>query len=158
MEVITSDVGASGANIYPYFGNGNIQILIGEPIKLEHIGEVSIEVFKDNLNKLYSSFRDAAARLEELNKVKVKYPRACLINLGKKAKLPVNLLAEKGVEFERTFSSATAADIICCLYEIQSEVINSDKYKLTDLQRLNMTEAIARVVFGDISKDDIPDT
>nr|MCR4903336.1 hypothetical protein [Butyrivibrio sp.] len=94
IKVLTSDVGLSGANLYPYIKSettGN-QISIGTPIKLEHIGNADMKAFKTNLLSCFASFKDFSGHLEQMGLIKISNPADTLYNIGHKVGLPEKLI------------------------------------------------------------------
>lgn len=68
LRVMTSDVGMSGANLYPIFlmGCANRIIPLGYPIKTEHKSGKGLEYFEEQMQLLYARFNEAIEKQTKL--------------------------------------------------------------------------------------------
>ena len=105
IKVLTSDVGLSGANIYPFIKDqcSTKMYPIGTPLKLEHIGTADMEKFKANLLSCFASFKDVSEHLEKMKSTMISNPADCLYNVGKKIQLPEKQLKEIYEEFDSEY-------------------------------------------------------
>ena len=90
LRFTTSDVGWSGANLYPIFlhGNGDRIIPLGYPIKTDHRSGVDLNYFDSQLNLLYSRFCDAVQAQTKLLDIEIQYPETALLGVLKRIGAP----------------------------------------------------------------------
>ena len=90
LRFTTSDVGWSGANLYPIFlhGNGDRIIPLGYPIKTDHRSGVDLTYFDSQLNLLYSRFCDAVQAQTKLLDIEIQYPDTALLGVLKRIGAP----------------------------------------------------------------------
>lgn len=156
VKCITSDVGLSGANIFPYIKDKKHVIYsIGTPIKLEHIGEASIEKFENNLISCFASFKDAAEHLAKMKSIKILNPADCFYNIGKKVGLPDKILKDFYVEFKSEYPfSCSGTEVYKRLFDVL------DSYSLeetvNDIRIMQLNENITRICFYSMKKFDEP--
>ena len=82
----SSDVGISGANLYPMLldeasGRG---IALGSALCLEHSNKASLEDFKKQLALLYPRYTDAIAQLGRLMEIGIDYPYQTMLRVMKR--------------------------------------------------------------------------
>lgn len=80
LRLTTSDVAASGANLYPMLlcENAGYTIALGSPIKLAHDRGATIQDFKKNLKSICSRYTDAITDISKLLEVVVRNPVNCM--------------------------------------------------------------------------------
>ncbi len=147
LRFTTSDVGMSGANLYPIFlhGNGDRIIPLGYPIKTSHRNGVDLDYFDSQLNLLYSRFRDAVKAQTGLLDTELQYPATAMLSVLKKIGAP------KKASYEALdYFLATHGDAPCTAYEIymdMSDVIFSAQCEgATGTRIAQLEEIVARAL------------
>jgi len=120
---MTSDVGVSGANLYPILmmGGANKIVPLGYPIKTEHRCGADMDYFEEQLSLLYARFQDAIEKQTKLLQIEVRYPHTTMLGALKRIGAPKKLSYEAADMF-----LAQNGDTPCTAYEIflaMSEVI-----------------------------------
>lgn len=123
LRFTTSDVGMSGANLFPILLNkqGNKIIPLGAPIKTEHSNGVNLDTFEGQLNLLYARFRETLEKHTKLMGIEIRYPRNTMLGVLKSVKAPKKASYEALDQF-----LAINGDQPCSAYELylaMSEVI-----------------------------------
>ena len=123
LRFMTSDVGASGANLYPILmmGGANKIVPLGYPIKTEHRCGADMDYFDEQLSLLYARFQDAIEKQTKLLQIEVRYPHTSMLGALKRIGAPKKLSYEAADMF-----LAQNGDTPCTAYEIflaMSEVI-----------------------------------
>jgi len=88
VRLTTSDVGISGANLYPSLIVDGRNIPLGSPLKLEHKNGATMADFERKLAMLYSQYDLAIGKLENLIAVTVKNPSNTMIGVMSKIGIP----------------------------------------------------------------------
>lgn len=88
VRLTTSDVGISGANLYPSLIVDGRNIPLGSPLKLEHKNGATIQDFEKKLDMLYSQYDLAIGKLENLISVTIKNPTNTMIGVMSKIGIP----------------------------------------------------------------------
>ena len=88
VRLTTSDVGISGANLYPSLIVDGKNIPLGNPLKLEHKNGATMKDFERKLSMLYSQYDLAIGKLENLIAVTVKNPSNTMIGVMSKIGIP----------------------------------------------------------------------
>lgn len=157
VKLISSDVGISGANIYPYIRDGYKERMIGLPLTLTHKNYHGISDFADNVYKIMSMFQDAAEKLEHMDQKKIKYPAGCLLRIAKQIGLPKKLACETAPIFETSYGNNTyQIDVYWALYDILDQYDSYSQGGLSSARRLSLEEGICRIAFSNMSDYDIP--
>lgn len=96
VRLTTSDVAASGANIYPMLlcGNANRTINLGSPIRLAHTGGADITKYMANLRMLFSRYQDAITDITKLMDIEIRNPLNCLRLVMRKIGISKKLVNE----------------------------------------------------------------
>ncbi len=86
LRLTSSDVGISGANIYPMLLSGRDEkiITLGSPLKLEHKADANLEKFKSQFPMIYAQYTMAIGNLMNLLKIEIDNPVNCLLGVCKK--------------------------------------------------------------------------
>lgn len=86
LRFSTSDVGISGANLYPMLmeEKSGRSIALGSALCLEHSNRASIGDFKKQLSLLYPKYDDAIAQLGKLMDVGIDYPYNTMLRVMKR--------------------------------------------------------------------------
>lgn len=123
LRFSTSDVGTSGANLYPILlkKSGNRIIPLGYPIKTAHEHGADMEYFNEQLHMLYARFKEAIEKQTVLMDIELRYPYYAMLGALKRIGAPRKLSFEAADLF-----AAQQGDHPCSAYEIylaMSEVI-----------------------------------
>ena len=125
LRFSTSDVGMSGANLYPIFlaGAGSRIVPLGYPIRTEHKNGVSMQYFEEQLGLVYAQFEKALDKQVQLMNIEIRYPVTTLMRVLKRIKAP------KKASYEAMdYFVAIHVDSPCSAYELfmqMSDVIFS---------------------------------
>ena len=123
LRVTTSDVGVSGANLYPILLNkrGDKIIPLGAPIKTEHSNGVNLDKFEAQLKLLYARFRETIEKHTKMMGIEIRYPKNTMLGVLKHIKAPKKASYEALDQF-----LALNGEQPCTAYELylaMSEVI-----------------------------------
>lgn len=121
LRLTTSDVAASGVNLYPLLlcGNGNQTISLGHPIKLPHKDGANLEKFQNNLNLLFSRYQEAITDISKLMDVEIKHPVNCLMEILKRLRMKKKIKTDviELFEAQNGTTPCTAHDLYYALNE-----------------------------------------
>lgn len=122
IRLSTSDVGVSGANLYPtlYTGGREATIVLGSPLRLEHRGEKTIKDFERLLDMLYSQYQFAIGNLARLLDIEIGNPINCMLGICKRIGISKKLAYEATEQFKAQNGDepCTAHDIYYGMSEI----------------------------------------
>ena len=147
LRFTTSDVGMSGANLFPILLNkkGDKIIPLGAPIKTEHSNGVNLDTFESQLNLLYARFRETLEKHTKLMGIEIRYPRNTMLGVLKGVKAPKKASYEALDQF-----LAINGEQPCSAYELylaMSEVIFLAQCEgATGTRVAQIEERIARAV------------
>ena len=90
LRFATSDVGISGANLYPILmmGNGSRIVPLGYPIKTEHKSGVDLDFFEEQLGLLYARFKEALEKQTKLLGIEISNPYTTMLGVLKRIGAP----------------------------------------------------------------------
>jgi hypothetical protein len=95
VRLSTSDVGLSGANLYPTLMTaGNHTITLGHSIKLAHENRVTMGDFEKKLRMIFPQCKTALERLAGLLNVDIRYPKNAMLAVMKYIGIPKRLSYE----------------------------------------------------------------
>lgn len=157
LRFTTSDVGMSGANLFPILLNkqGDKIIPLGTPIKTEHSNGVDLSTFESQLNLLYARFRETIEKHTKLMGIEIRYPRNTMLGVLKSIKAPKKASYEALDQF-----LAINGDQPCSAYELylaMSEVIFLVQCEGASGVRIaQLEECIAKAVHAKWSEYDHP--
>lgn len=121
LRLTTSDVAASGANLYPMLlcNNGNRTISLGHPIKLAHKAGAGIGDFYKNLKMLYSRYTDTITDMTKLMDIEIRNPVNCIRLIMRKVGIKKKLINNVADLFEAQYGNApcTAHDLYFAINE-----------------------------------------
>lgn len=85
LRLTTSDVGMSGANLYPTIFKGKEDRLIplGHPLKVEHKNGATLADFEKNLSLIFAQYAHAVDRLAALLDIEIVHPYTTLLRVMK---------------------------------------------------------------------------
>lgn len=155
LRITTSDIGSSGANIYPILSFNNSIIPLGNPIRLEHKGQANIQKFENQLSMIYGKYQVAMQGLTKLLSIPIQNPIYCFKNVCKKLSIPMKYTIEAVDLFQAQYGiePCTAHDI----YYGISEIIYMFSYEGETGSRITqMEETIARAISINWKDYDIP--
>lgn len=115
LRLTSSDVGISGANIYPMLLSGKEEriITLGSPLKLEHKTGANLEKFKSQLPMIYAQYTVAIGNLMNLLKIEINNPVNCFLGVCKKIGVTKKLAFDAATLFE-----GQNGNIPCTAHEI----------------------------------------
>lgn len=157
LRVTTSDVGVSGANLYPILisKHGGKIIPLGAPIKTEHSNGVDMDRFKAQLQLLYARFRETIEKHTKMMEIDIRYPRNTMLGVLKHIRAPKKASYEALDQF-----LALNGEQPCTAYELylaMSEVIFLIQCEGASGVRIaQMEECIAKAVHVKWSEYDCP--
>lgn len=122
VRIQTSDVGVSGANIFYslLLGEAKKPLILGNPLKLEHTNNASIEDFSQNIGQVFARYREAISDLSKLFRVYVSYPANVIAGVMVKAGISKALTAQTVEQFKASHGPA-----VCNGYEIYCGICES---------------------------------
>lgn len=93
LRLTSSDVGLSGANLFPtlFKGIDSKTLTLGEPLKLEHTNGANLSKFRDQLGMIFSQYTKALGNLTALLDVEVSYPVNAMLGVMKRISIPKKL-------------------------------------------------------------------
>lgn len=96
LRFTTSDVGVSGANLYPILltGGSDRIIPLGDPLKLEHKCGADLEAFKTGMDCLYAKFKESIESQQKLLEIDIRYPYTTLLGVLKRIGAPKRISYE----------------------------------------------------------------
>lgn len=120
IRLTSSDVGISGANLYPSLIVDNKNVPLGSPLKLEHKNHASIADFEGKLAMLYSQYDLAIGKLKELISVTIKNPVNTMMVIMKKIGIPKKYSMEAIEKFKTVHGTGfcSAHDIYYGMTEV----------------------------------------
>lgn len=146
-RLVSSNIGTSGANIYPLFVYKTtavaqeMAIPLCTKTSLKHEGEASVDKFNKNCNYLFNLISSTSDELKKLEDIKIKYPTHCIINIADK----VGISAKEITPIAETVSyvlngyDTTAKDLYVYLSTVIGKA-NSEK------EKLDMSEKVSKAV------------
>ena len=152
VRLASSDVGISGANLYPQLLTGDGRIIpLGNPLKLEHKNGASLEDFREKLSFLYSQYQNALKKLTVLLDVYIKYPVNTMTGVMKKLGIPKGLAFEAIDLFKHQFGTApcSAHDIYYGISEVIFMVqtkADADSKGTIGMKVMKMEETVMRAL------------
>ena len=101
VRLSSSDVGVSGANLYPALITGvrGSGVTLGHPLKLEHRAGASLARFEEQLSLLYSQYTLALKSLTGLLEIEIRSPVNCLLGVCKRVGVTKKLAYEAAQAF-----------------------------------------------------------
>lgn len=157
IKLVTSDVGISGANLYPVvvFEDGT-QILLGEGIKTKHKGAGAYATFEENSKRIFALFIENAKKIADLKKIRIKHAGGCARNIANHLKFPKKESLETLADLD-TLASCTALDIYMAIFSIVEAIYydrQSKKKPLSEKELLEWNELASEVAYLDFKRYD----
>lgn len=157
VRISTSDVGASGANIYYSLlvGEDKRPLVLGKALKLAHEKKASMAEFDANMSMAFARYEEALAGVERLFHIYLNHPVNVISGLMERVKIGKKLIAETVEQFKATYMGGACSgyDVYCaiCTSIFLSEVNGVQGKPLADLE-----EAVSRCLTLRWSDYDIP--
>ena len=155
VRLTTSDVGVSGANLYPTLIVDGRNIPLGNPLKLEHKHGASMLDFEKKLAMLYSQYDLALGKLKELITITVKNPANTMIGVMSKLGIPKKYGVPALEKFVAIHGSGfcTAHDVYYGIAEVVffMQCANESGTKITQME-----ETVSRALNVKWQEFDIP--
>ena len=142
LRFMTSDVGMSGANLYPTLmvGSSNRLVPLGYPLKTEHKGKADMDYFDEQLNLLYARYEEALDRQMKLLNIDIVQSATTLLGVLKRIGAP------KKASYEALeYFKVQHGDTPCTAYELylyMTEVIFSAQCEGASAARVAQLEEI----------------
>ena len=147
VRLVTSNLGLSGANLYPLFlfkttpeqTAYSILPATEKRIILEHKGDANIEKFAKNCEKMFGLIEFLPQNIAALNGMIVHYPTHCLINVAEKVGIPAKYVrpVAEDVAFLYQGCEPTAKEIYMYLAQVIDAPTNA-------VERMQITEKVGR--------------
>lgn len=157
VRISTSDVGASGANIYYslLIGEDKRPLVLGKALKLAHEKKASMAEFDANMSMAFARYEEALAGVERLFHIYLNHPVNVISGLMERVKIGRKLIAETVEQFKATYMGGACSgyDVYCaiCTSIFLSEVNGVQGKPLADLE-----ESVSRCLTLRWSDYDIP--
>ncbi len=153
IRLVTSDVGLSGANLFPVLrDNMGKEFALGVPLCLTHTAKHSMTDFAKNVSQITAMFRDSKEKLNNMMTSPIKHPAGCLKAIAKKCTLPKKISINYAADFEKSYQNCYEIDVYYALFDILEKY--SFESDLSTSRMFTLQESIARVVFSNMSDYD----
>lgn len=155
VRITTSDVGASGANIfYSLKGDGHT-VILGEALKVRHKDCRTLMDFEENMQSVFDYYKEVLRDVTRLCNIHIRYPLNAMAGVMNKAEFGKKLIAETVENYK-----AAAGDTPCSAYEVYCgicEVISIARQRGDDERNLlKLEEKIAKCISKRWHDFDIP--
>lgn len=121
IRITSSDVAASGANIFYSLMEGQRKIALGTDMRMRHNNSVEFQQFTENLLSTFECYKNALkGTVEKLCAISIEYPVNTMIGIMTKQGFGKKNVAEIVDCFKATFGDApcTAYEVYCGIGEI----------------------------------------
>lgn len=113
VRITTSDVGASGANIFYSLKGGGTTIVLGEALKVYHKNRKGLEEFTANMESIFDYYKEVLKGVMQLCDIWINHPANAMAGIMKQAGFGKKLTAETVESFR-----ASAGEEPCSAYEV----------------------------------------
>lgn len=113
VRITTSDVGASGANIFYSLQGAGHSVILGEALKVKHKDCKGMEDFTENIESIFDYYKEVLRGVMRLCNIHISYPANAMAGVMKKAGFTKKLIAETVESYK-----ASAGDGPCSAYEV----------------------------------------
>lgn len=119
IRIVSSDVGASGANIFYSILDGDYTIVLGEALRTKHRHKQGLEEFTENMESIFQYYKQKLKDIGKLCDIRIRYPVNTLSEVMKKQSFGKKLIAETVERFKVNFGEqpCSAYEIYCGLCE-----------------------------------------
>lgn len=122
LRFTCSDIGSSGANLFPMLlvGKEPLTLQLGSPLRQIHKGEVTLETFRMQLEQVYSHFEAGVKAISKLLEIIIFNPANCMMGVCKELRIPQRLAlpAIERFKAQNGENSCTAHEVYCAISEI----------------------------------------
>lgn len=156
IRITSSDVGASGANIFYSLLEGSHTVVLGEAMKVRHQNNSrGLEEFTSNMENIFDYYKEVLKNIGRLYDIQLKYPANALGRIMDKQGFGKKLIGETIENFKTKFGEepCTAYEVYCGLCEVTFFAKRNDSSIKTLIQ---MEERVARCISVRWSDYDIP--
>lgn len=145
IRVTSSDVGASGANIFYSMQDGNYSIILGEALRIKHQYKRGLEEFTCNMESLFQYYKQKLKDIGRLCDIQIRYPVNTLAELMKSQNFGKKLMAETVERFKAAFGEkpCSAYEVYCGLCE---SLFFAKKNDQSAANMIKLEEKIARCI------------
>lgn len=119
IRVTTSDVGASGANIFYSLWEGGHTVVLGEAMKIRHEHSNGIEDFTSNMEHVFDYYKEILNDMGRLYDIHISYPANAMARVMNKQGFSKKLIGEAVENFKTVFGEkpCTAYEVYCGICE-----------------------------------------
>ena len=119
IRIVSSEVGASGANIFYSILDGDYTIVLGEALRTKHRHKQGLEEFTENMESIFQYYKQKLKDIGKLCDIRIRYPVNTLSEVMKKQSFGKKLIAETVERFKVNFGEqpCSAYEIYCGLCE-----------------------------------------
>lgn len=151
----TSEIGDECATMSVSLVRGNLEILLGSPIKVQHSNNTTIEDFTKELPLLLAKTKDLVGGLEQLINIEIKNPINCAINIAKNVGLAKTQTMASLADVQKTLDTAkekkktikfSAHDVF---YVLQESLMEMRKHGVASSTIEKCEENLARTLVKD---------
>lgn len=155
IRVTSSDVGASGANIFYSMKDGDYRIILGEALRIKHQYKRGLEEFTCNMESLFQYYKQKLKDVGRLCDIQIRYPVNTLAELMKSQSFGKKLIAETVERFQAAFGEGpcSAYEVYCGLCE---SLFFAKKNDSSVASLVKLEEKIARCMSARWHDYDIP--
>ena len=122
LRLTSSDVGLSGANLFPtiFKGRDSKILTLGSPLKLEHTNGASLSKFCDQLDMIFAQYTKALKDLTALLDVDISYPVNTMLGIMKRISIPKKLAYQAADLFKGQYGegACTAHEVYYGISEV----------------------------------------
>ena len=121
IRICSSDVAASGANIFYSLQEGIHGIALGTDMRLKHDNSTQMKEFSTNLLSTFECYKTVIKKtVEKLVKIPIEHPANTMIGVMNKAKFGKKVTAEMVERFKATFGDepCSAYEVYCGISEV----------------------------------------
>lgn len=112
VRITTSDVGASGANIFYSLKGAGHSVILGEALKVKHKDCKGLEDFTENIESIFDYYKEVLRGVMRLCNIHINHPANAMAGVMKRAGFSKKLIAETVESYK-----AAAGDMPCSAYE-----------------------------------------
>lgn len=155
VRITTSDVGASGANIFYALTGESQMVILGEALKVKHKECSTIEDFEDNIKSIFDYYKEVLRDVLRLCHIHINYLANAMAGVMAKSGFSKKLIAETVESYK-----AAAGDKPCSAYEVYCgicEVVSIARQGgESERNLLRLEEKIAKCISRRWHEYDIP--
>lgn len=158
IRITTSDVGASGANIFYSLMEGSRTIILGEDLKVMHKNNRNsrgIEDFTTNMESVFEYYKEMLKKVTRLCDIRLNYPANAMAGVMNKEGFGKKQIAETVENFKAVFGDqpCSAYEVYCGICEI---LYLARKKGENERRLLKLEEKVSRCISKRWHDYDIP--